>query len=165
MRTTHVPMKIFRLQIQGKDIGQDRVHRRRNVLRGRRREISPGLQWSFASVQKLYCFQRIRFFIEWFVRFVWFRYTGRSLFGTFQCGIEERFSFFVFVLGKLDDKDGVFRGEAYEHYQADLSVDVVLHSAQPKGEECAEDRDRSAEQNAERQRPTLVERGENEEDE
>ena len=42
---------------------------------------------------------------------------------------------------------------------------LFSHSAQPKGEERAEDRDRRAEQDAERQRPTLVKRGENEEDE
>mgnify|MGYP003693543213 CR=1 FL=1 len=30
----------------------------------------------------------------------------------FECGVEERFAFFVFVLGEFDDKDRVLRRQA-----------------------------------------------------
>ena len=32
----------------------------------------------------------------------------------------------VFVLGELDDQDGVLGGQADQHDQADLRVDIVL---------------------------------------
>src|SRR6266513_5164182 len=46
----------------------------------------------------------------------------------FEGSVEERFAFLVFVLGKFDDKDRVLRGQADEHDQTDLRVNIVLHS-------------------------------------
>ena len=43
-------------------------------------------------------------------------------------GLEEGLAFFVFVSRKLDDENGIFRGEADQHDEADLGVEVVLHS-------------------------------------
>src|SRR5580704_14210426 len=44
----------------------------------------------------------------------------------FQSGIDERLALLVFVLRKFHDENRVFRGEADEHDQADLGVDVVF---------------------------------------
>src|SRR5579863_6146552 len=35
--------------------------------------------------------------------------------GTFESGIDERFAFFILILGKFDDEDGVFSGETDQH--------------------------------------------------
>ena len=62
----------------------------------------------------------------------------------FERGVEQRFAFFVFVLGEFDDQNRIFRGQTDEHDQTDLRVNVVFHSAQPEREERAEHRDRRA---------------------
>ena len=56
----------------------------------------------------------------------------------------KRFAFFVFGLGEFDNQNGIFRGEADEHDQTDLRVDVIFHTAQHRVEESAEHRDRRA---------------------
>ena len=50
MRTTHVPVEIFRFHVEREDISQNGVHRRGDVFRRRRREISSCLQWGITSV-------------------------------------------------------------------------------------------------------------------
>ena len=62
----------------------------------------------------------------------------------FERGFHEWLAAFVFELGELDDQDGVLRRETDEHDEADLRVDVVLHSPRPKRGERAEDGDRRA---------------------
>ena len=74
-------------------------------------------------------------------------------------------AFFVFVLGELDDQDGVLGGEADQHDEADLRVDVVFKASQPERGVRAEDGDGRAEQNAERQRPAFILRGQNQKNE
>src|ERR1700722_25026 len=84
----------------------------------------------------------------------------------------------VFVFGELNDKNCVFRGEADQHHETDLRINVAFdldhvgrqnslenHAAQPEDEECSEDCDWGAQQDAEGQRPAFVERGENQEHE
>src|SRR2546430_4111018 len=60
----------------------------------------------------------------------------------FERGVEQRFAFFVFVLGKLNNKDRVLRSQTDEHDQTDLGVDVVLHATPPERRERAEHGDR-----------------------
>src|SRR5208282_1242745 len=96
----------------------------------------------------------------------------------FQSRIDERLALLVFVLGKFDDKNRVFGGEADEHDEADLRVHVVFDlyhvggkkcreqsPAEPENEESAENCHGSAEKDAEGQRPAFIERGENQKDE
>src|SRR5579875_201458 len=66
---------------------------------------------------------------------------------------------FVFALGEFDNQDRVLGGEADEHDETDLRVDVVIEVAQPEKQIGAEDGDGRAEQNAEGQRPAFVLRG------
>ena len=46
--------------------------------------------------------------------------------GSFERGIRQRLSFFVFVLGELDDQNRVLCRQADEHHQSDLRVDIAL---------------------------------------
>ena len=71
----------------------------------------------------------------------------------------------VVLLGELDDQDGVLRGETHEGDDADLDIDVVLKAGQGDAEESAEDTDRQAKQDRERNRPAFVLRGEDQEHE
>ena len=64
------------------------------------------------------------------------------------------------LLGKFNDQDGVFAGQADEHDQTDLAVDVVLQSAQGLRTDGAEYRDGHGEQHDEGQHKTFVLRGE-----
>ena len=71
----------------------------------------------------------------------------------------------MFQLGKLDDEDGVFRGEADQHDEADLGEEVVFHGASEERDEGAEDGDGRAEEHGEGERPAFIHGRENEEDE
>ena len=71
----------------------------------------------------------------------------------------------VLGLGELDDEDRVLGGEANEHDQADLHVDVVVVAHEPDAEEGAERDQRRAEQHGPRQAPALVHRGQQQEHE
>ena len=53
---------------------------------------------------------------------------AKAQFGTGKGGLQKRLAFFVFVSRKLDDENGIFRGEADEHDEADLGVEIILHS-------------------------------------
>src|SRR5580704_7461275 len=44
--------------------------------------------------------------------------------GAFQSGVGQRLALFGLLLGELDDQNGVFGGEANEHNQADLRVNI-----------------------------------------
>ena len=68
-------------------------------------------------------------------------------------------------LGELDDQDRVLGGQADEHDEADLRIDVDLQAAQPQRRQRAEQRQRHREQDHERHRPALVLRRQDEEDE
>ena len=83
--------------------------------------------------------------------------------GSGERGFFDALAVFVFVLGELDDQDGVFGGQPDQHDQADLSVHVILKVAQHQEKVGAEDRDRSSEQHAERKRPAFILGGEDEE--
>ena len=60
------------------------------------------------------------------------------------------------LLGEFDDQDRVLGGEADQHDQPDLAVDVVGKSAQPLRPERPEHRQRHAEQHDEGQHQALV---------
>src|ERR1700740_2700574 len=98
--------------------------------------------------------------------------------GAFQGGVSQRLALFGLILGELDNQNGVFGGEANQHDQTDLRVDVVFNldqvrwvedadqkAAQPQHSKRAEDCDGRTEQNAERQRPAFIERGQDQENE
>ena len=65
---------------------------------------------------------------------------------------------------EFDDEDRVLRRQPEEHQQSDLAVDVEGEAAPFEGEDRPEDRERHREDDDERNRPALVERGEHEED-
>ena len=77
-------------------------------------------------------------------------------------GLEQSHALGLQLLGELDDQNGVLAGEADQHDQTDLAVDVVLQTAQPLRSEGAEDRHGHGEQDDERQHEALVLRGEGE---
>src|SRR6202789_2165009 len=66
------------------------------------------------------------------------------------------------LLGELYDEDGVFGGEADEHNEADLDVDVVAEAAGCDQQERAENSHGDGEQDDEWKREGLVLRGEGE---
>jgi hypothetical protein len=53
MRATHVPVEIFRLQVEREHVRQNGVHGTGNVLGGGTCEIGRCGQWSIASLSKL----------------------------------------------------------------------------------------------------------------
>ncbi len=63
------------------------------------------------------------------------------------------------------DQNGVLGSQADQHDDADLGVDVEVVLASNRSEERAEYRDWHRQEHRERQRPALVERGKNQEDE
>ena len=69
------------------------------------------------------------------------------------------------LVRELHDQDRVLRRETDDRDQSDLEIDVVRLAADPDAEQRAEHAERHAEQHGERHRPTLVLRGEHEEDE
>ena len=96
----------------------------------------------------------------------------------FECGVGQRSSIFVPVLGELDDQNCVLRRQADQHDQADLRVDVAfnLHhvgrqenaeqnASQPQHDKSSKHRHRRAEQYAERQRPAFIKCRKNQKDE
>ncbi len=85
--------------------------------------------------------------------------------GSAQSGLRDAHSTFVVRFSKLDDEDGVLRRQTDQHDQSDGGENVVFEQPSAQREISTEDRDRSTEQNAERQRPTLIQRGQDEEDE
>src|SRR4029077_20515357 len=48
----------------------------------------------------------------------------------FHGGVEDAEAFFAKLFGEFDDEDRVFAGEADQHYEADLAVDVIFLPAQ-----------------------------------
>ena len=63
---------------------------------------------------------------------------------------------------KLDDQNGVLAGEADQHDETDLAVNVILQAAQPLRTERAEDRHGDGQQNDERKHEAFVLRGQRE---
>ena len=55
----------------------------------------------------------------------------------FERGIDQRFAFLVFGLGKFDNQDGVFGRQTNEHDHTDLRIDIIFHVAQSKVDEGA----------------------------
>src|SRR5262249_40205483 len=60
------------------------------------------------------------------------------------------------LLGELDDQNAVLAGEADQHDQTDLAVDVVLQSAQSLSADCAKDGHRDGQQDNEGQAKALI---------
>src|ERR1700722_9670093 len=98
--------------------------------------------------------------------------------GTFQRGIRQWLALFEFVLCKLDDQNRILGSQPDEHDQPNLRIDIALHlhqvwrqkyalqeAAQKQNGEGAENRYQRAKQNAERQRPTFIERRQDQENE
>ena len=83
-------------------------------------------------------------------------------FGGFDGGFGDGAALLEELLGELDDEDRVFDGEADEHDEADLDVDVVDEAASGDERERSEDRHGDGEQDDERQREALVLGGEGE---
>ena len=77
-------------------------------------------------------------------------------FGGFDGGFDDGPALLEELLGELDDEDRVFGGEADEHDEADLDVDVVDQAAEVDERERAEDRHGNGKQDDERQREGLV---------
>jgi hypothetical protein len=73
-----------------------------------------------------------------------------------QRGVHEARATLVLLLGELHDQDGVLRREADDHHEADLREHVELEAGDPERADRAQQRDRGAEQDAERQRPAFV---------
>ena len=82
-----------------------------------------------------------------------------------QGGVHERSALFQLSLGELDDEDRVLRRKTDEHDEPDLAVHVQVVLSQKQSSESAEHGDWKRKQHAERQRPALVQSGENEEHE
>src|SRR5438094_3735345 len=59
MWTAHVPVEVFRFQVEREHVRQNGVHCSGNVLGGGTCQIGPGCQWSIASLAKLCSFCRI----------------------------------------------------------------------------------------------------------
>ena len=74
------------------------------------------------------------------------RIGRRRISGGFDGGVEDAEAFFAQLLGELDDQDRVLAGEADQHDQADLAVDVVFLAAQSLRADGAEQRHRNGEQ-------------------
>src|SRR5262249_17667535 len=85
--------------------------------------------------------------------------------GALKRRIYEAPSFLQLDLGELNDQDRVLRRQTDEHDQTDLGVHVQIVAPQYEAAEGAEDRHRYCQQHRERQRPTLVERRQDQEDE
>ena len=94
--------------------------------------------------------------------------------GAFERSIRQRLSVLELILGELDDQNRVLGRKTDEHNQADLRIDIAfdLHhvrrkqcsendAAQPQHKEGSKHCYRRAEQDAERERPAFIERGEN----
>src|SRR5207249_2039630 len=60
VRTTHVPVKIFRLHIERKDVRENGIHRSADVFGGRTRQIRSRREWCVASLHELQSLFRIR---------------------------------------------------------------------------------------------------------
>src|SRR5438093_12351835 len=80
-----------------------------------------------------------------------------------QRSLDQGFALLVFEPRKLDNEDGILGRQTNEHHQTNLRIHVVHHVPDEQGCEGAEDRDGGTEQDAERQRPTFVERREDQE--
>src|SRR4029077_5400699 len=61
MRSTHVPVEIFRFHIEREHVGQNGVHGRGDVFGRRSCEIGPRLQWGVASAKQFGSLSRLRF--------------------------------------------------------------------------------------------------------
>ena len=64
---------------------------------------------------------------------------------------------------EFDDQDRVLRREPEQRDEADLEIDVVGHPAEVDARECAKRSERERQQHRERQRPSLVLRGQDQE--
>src|SRR5947207_4219019 len=64
------------------------------------------------------------------------------------------------LFSEFDDQDRVLTSEPDEHNEPDLCEDVVLHRAEPDTVDRAEQTHRDDKDDRERQRPTLIKRGE-----
>ena len=88
---------------------------------------------------------------------------------TQACGIQRGFAdtlaVFIIHLGKFDDEDCVLCRESNEHNETDRGENVVFKMPCMQCQVRAENRDGSAEQDAEGQGPTFIERGQDQEHE
>ena len=80
-------------------------------------------------------------------------------------GVHDRHAFFMLHLGKFDDEDGIFGGQSDQHDDANLSVNIVVKAAHQQADVGAQYHQRRGQKHAEGQRPTLVLRGQKQEDE
>src|ERR1700675_1631843 len=98
--------------------------------------------------------------------------------GSLQRGVRQRLPFLELILRKFHDQNRVLRGQPDEHHQSDLRVDIALYlhhvgrqknalqeAAQEQNGEGAENRYWRTKQNAKRQRPTFIERCQDQENE
>ena len=83
----------------------------------------------------------------------------------FDGGLERRQAFVLFVLGELDDQDGVLARQADEHDQADLREDVVVAALEPHAGDGEQQTHRHDENDGQRQAEAFVLRGQHEEHE
>ncbi len=85
--------------------------------------------------------------------------------GGFQGGLIAGTPSLLAVAGELDDQDRVLAGQARQHDEADLDEDVDVHPGHRDPGQGAQQAHRHDQDHRQRQRPTLVETGEHEEDE
>ncbi len=78
----------------------------------------------------------------------------------FDRGIHDRKPALAQLFGELHNQNRILAGEADEHHQTDLAINVILQSAQRNRSERAQQRHRHRQQHDERQREALVLRGE-----
>jgi len=81
---------------------------------------------------------------------------AETKFGGLDGGFGDGASLAEELLGELDDEDGVFGGEADEHHQADLAVDVVGESPHGNRAKCPENCHGHGEQDDEGEREAFV---------
>ena len=81
-----------------------------------------------------------------------------------QHGFDQTLALSLQVLGKFDDQNGVLGRQPDDGDQAHLQVDIIGHAAQSHPGERAEQPQRNHQQHSQRYRPTLVQRGQAEED-
>src|SRR5580704_9933419 len=81
-----------------------------------------------------------------------------------ESGVDQSLAAVVFHLGEFDNQNGVLGGQADQHDQSDLGINVVVKAPEVECDEGAEHCDGDAEQHAEGKRPTLVLRSHDQED-
>src|SRR5208282_700735 len=76
--------------------------------------------------------------------------------GSFYGRVDNGHAAFAQLLGEFHDQDGVLGGEAYEHDESHLAVDIVLLAAEPLGGKRTEQRHGHGEQNNEGEHEAFI---------